>query len=201
MEKTAAPKKKMFDPTGSLNSEGLILWFDDFNEDDGFPPMNPNRFLSNFYVGEPIVMPGFPSVEFKTGEHAFAAFKAARDEEFQEIVDAKTPSEAKALGRMCKLRRDWEQIKYDVMAAVIRAKFQADRAEAELLLATGEVLLVEGTYWEDEAWGVNLTKDNRPGRNWLGTLLMARRAELKAEKAFGVRFETGYHNMEWVFDG
>lgn len=170
-----------------LNEPGhQILWFDDFGSENEF------RFLSNFYVGETLHVPGWDwemwgddyaaagPVGFATGEHAFAAMKAADARDFYDIVMADEPGVAKSLGRSIELREDWEAVKLDVMAAIIRAKFTHDRAEGDMLLGTGDALLVEGTLWGDDTWGVKLKDDGLPGRNWLGTLLMARRAELRA---------------------
>lgn len=197
--------KKTFDPA-TLNTADHIVWFDDFHGDEGNAPTNSYRFLSNFYVGDPFTIPdvkwfGGGLVEFKTGEHAFQAFKAVNSEDsgqFKAIVDAETPSLAKKLGRSCKLRKDWEAVKFDVMMAVLRSKFTFDRAEGHLLLGTGTALLTEGTFWYDDTWGVMLNKQGRPGRNWLGTLLMARRAELQAEKASGVSDGVERHNVTWA---
>jgi ribA/ribD-fused uncharacterized protein len=141
-------------------------------------------------------------IEGPTGEHVFAAFKASTIEEFIEILHAahrKTgepdPGMCKGLGRKVRLRRDWEEVKYDVMALVLRSKFDLTRPEGQMLLDTGDALLIEGTEWGDRVWGVSLPYEGpltplsaqlSPGRNWLGTLLMARRAELRAEKLFGV---------------
>lgn len=153
------------------NPQHLINWFDDF---DG-----PNRygFLSNFYIGDPIDMgDGFGL--YQTGEHAFQAYKAAKVWEFADIASAPGPGAAKSRGRACTLRPDWEAVKYDVMRAVLTAKFATWRAEAQMLLDTGDAYLVEGTDWHDRVWGI----DNRThsGRNWLGELLMARRAHLRS---------------------
>jgi len=180
-----------------LNAPGRIMWFDDLGTG------NPEyRFLSNFYEGVPIEMPD--GQVFATGEHAFAAYKAAHPAAFAAIQGATSPGEAKSMGRKCTLRPDWEAVKYDVMAAVIRSKFGAGREEATLLLRTGDALLVEGTYWGDRVWGVDLKSyaDREvahlaPGRNWLGTLLMARRAELRALTVHGYCPDTETHNYEF----
>jgi predicted NAD-dependent protein-ADP-ribosyltransferase YbiA (DUF1768 family) len=65
---------------------------------------------------------------------------------------------------------------------VLARKFHPAREEAQMLLDTGDAQLVEGTYWHDQVWGVDITTGI--GRNWLGTLLMARRAELRAGGPF-----------------
>lgn len=173
----------------------LIINFDDF---DG---PNRHRFLSNFYQGGRIAVFGDL---WQTGEHAFQAMKTTDERERDAIRRASSPSAAKRMGRTTELRPDWEAIKYDVMAAVIRAKFRTDREEGAWLINTGDALLVEGTEWGDTVWG---TKGRRVeetaqgpdyvvsrGRNWLGTLLMARRAELVAEYKFGIVHATGEAN-------
>lgn len=182
--------------SNELNVPGRYMWFDDF----GDQVSNPGRFLSNFYVGEPLLMPD--GHVFATGEHAYAAYKAEDPRAFLAIAEARTPGDAKAMGRVCTLRPDWELIKLDVMAAVIRCKFTLEREEGALLLGTGDALLIEGTYWRDRVWGVDLQgwtdRDGplieAPGRNWLGTLLMARRAELFALRDHGWDHRTEDHN-------
>lgn len=184
------------DPT-VLNSEHQVLWFDDLGTGN-----ENHRFLSNFYRGEDFTIPGIDwpdtddfgpyrgqSVSFPTGEHAFAAMKfwGTDWQHFANIVnsDPDNPNVCKSLGRSHAhpLRPDWEVVKLDVMAAVVRSKFTLDREEGPLLLGTGGALLTEGTFWQDSVWGVDLTDPLLPGRNWLGTLLMARRAELRAQEA------------------
>lgn len=169
----------------------LITNFDDF---DG---PNENRFLSNFYRGEPIHV--FED-SWLTGEHAFQAMKSKDHKMKAKIKAAGSPGQAKKLGRRCTLVEDWEEIKYDVMAAIIRAKFTRDRAEGAMLLGTGHALLVEGTRWHDTVWGVDANgKHGRAkGRNWLGTLLMARRAELLAQSLGAPDYCTGSHNEAWL---
>lgn len=139
-----------------------------------------------------------------TGEHLFAAWKTLDLDHFLWVLEAPDPSTAKSRGRMRNLRyaprvpmmrSDWEAIKLDVMAMVLEAKFTLDRKEGQQLLDTGDALLVEGTYWNDRVWGVALEEDAvnlqglemSYGRNWLGGLLMKRRAELKAERLFGTK--------------
>lgn len=182
----------------------VISYFDEFEG------ANEYAFLSNFYQGEPI---RFRQYTYLTGEHMFQAFKAQSRADHMRVVACPTPAEAKATGkRMLRLRPDWERVKYDVMRLVLAAKFRFDRAEGALLLATGDALLVEGTTWGDTTWGVDLKigrgraiEEDRdgepwepgepwrlsPGRNWLGVLLMARRAELVAEQLGSVAFPYG----------
>lgn len=168
----------------------VISYFDDFQGD------NEWHALSNFYQGAPIRVGPYA---FPTGEHFFQAMKATSNRDFRKVIACATPGEAKAEGQhMLRLRPDWERVKYDVMAWVLAEKFSPGRHEATVLLATGDALLVEGTTWGDRVWGVDLKAGRKlmarpseevwergepwfsPGRNWLGRLLMARRAELVA---------------------
>lgn len=141
---------------------------------DSFEGPNEYAFLSNFYLSPVRVL----GMKFPTAEHAFQAWKATREGQFEGIRKVKTPGAAKAGGRNCELRPDWETVKYDVMAMVVRAKFHPTSLLADELVGTGDALLIEGTYWGDTVWGVDLRQKGYQGNNWLGRILMARRAEL-----------------------
>lgn len=173
------PLKNVWNPA-SKNTSDAIIYFDDFEGP------NKYRFLSNFYCDLPLALDG---LTYPTGEHLFAALKAATQKDHDKIRNASTPGRAKFFGRNVKLRSDWESVKYDAMRLVLRLKFAVGRPEADLLLNTGDALLVEGTSWHDTCWGVKIRDDAHPaqwyGRNWLGTLLMARRAELRAAMIVG----------------
>jgi predicted NAD-dependent protein-ADP-ribosyltransferase YbiA (DUF1768 family) len=85
-----------------------------------------------------------------------------------------TPSQAKWEGRKIPIRKDWEDVKLDVMESLLRVKF-ADLELKQLLLATGTAKLIEGNFWGDTYWGVCAGI----GRNNLGKLLMKIRDELR----------------------
>lgn len=148
-----------------------VDWFDDF----GAP--NKHRYLSNFFIGDPIVVREYGY--FQTGEHLFAALKADNRNDFENVRDMPGPGAAKRMGRIITLRPDWEAVKYDVMRYVLALKFNRERMESVWLTGTGSKMLIEGNDWNDKVWGVN--RQNGLGRNWLGVLLMARRSELVAE--------------------
>jgi len=126
------------------------------------------RFLSNFYPSKVVL----DDIEFPTVEHAFQAAKTLDIEERLTIKEASTPGVAKIMGRHVALRLDWEEIKIDVMEALVRQKFN-DPALREKLLATGDQILVEGNTWHDSFWGVY----NGIGANNLGKILMKIRNE------------------------
>lgn len=159
-----------------LNHEPDILidWFDDF--------LGPNEFsfLSNFHEA-PVEYAG---VTFPTSEHAFAWSKCPGEPEWRSAIQhADSPGEAKALGRACPLRPDWEEVKFRVMQRIVWAKFTQHPDLGRLLLDTGTAYLQEGTFWDDRVWGVDLTAEpdnpfDRPGDNWLGHILMHTRYRL-----------------------
>lgn len=129
-----------------------------------------NKFLSNFYWS-PILLRGY---SFANGESAFQGFKDMnRIHEFEKIL----PSKAKSLGRQVSLRKDWEEIKYDLMKEVVFEKFSKNHQLKQKLLATENRLLVEGNWWNDSTWGVS----NGKGENHLGRILMEVRKTLREQ--------------------
>jgi ribA/ribD-fused uncharacterized protein len=127
-------------------------------------------FLSNFH---PIHI-HYNGVWYRTAEHAYQAQKAVFKSDHDVIAGAATPSEAKRYARRIALRRDWEQVKDQIMLDILRAKF-SDPGMAARLLETGDQELVEFNYWNDTYWGVC----NGVGQNKLGKLLMKVRSELR----------------------
>ncbi len=129
-------------------------------------------FLSNFFYSS------FESDGeiYSTVEHAFQAAKTFDREKQKSIRLAVSPAQAKQLGRPVPLRPDWEQVKFDIMLALLRQKFsQADLRQK--LLDTGDFELIEGNTWGDKVWGCVLYKGQWIGRNHLGKLLMQVRKE------------------------
>lgn len=121
------------------------------------------RFLSNFWPGDRTSL-----------EHKFQAAKCVNKYERQAILNARTPGEAKKLGRRCKMRPDWDDVKLEVMYHLVKEKF-SDPWLASKLLATGSEELVEGNTWGDTFWGVC----GGSGTNHLGKILMRVRDELR----------------------
>jgi ribA/ribD-fused uncharacterized protein len=119
-------------------------------------------------------------VHWPTVEHYFQAqkFPGAENAAYREkIRAAKTPKEAKALGRTraVVIRSDWEEAKEAIMLRALRKKFSRGELR-NLLLATGDPL-IEGSPF-DSYWGCGRTGK---GKNRLGHLLMQVRAELMAQ--------------------
>jgi ribA/ribD-fused uncharacterized protein len=75
------------------------------------------------------------------------------------------------------LRPDWEQVKDDVMRRAVRRKFETHPALRQVLLATGDELIVEDAP-NDWYWGCG--KDGT-GKNMLGHILMDVRTTLRVQ--------------------
>lgn len=123
------------------------------------------EYLSNFYPSI-LIVNGEP---YNTVEHAFQAEKTDDPLLKAQIRQASTPGLAKKLGRSVLLVSDWEQKKLDVMASLVKQKFQDHVDLKLLLLLTGNRDLVEGNTWKDRFWGQ--TTDG-VGENHLGKILM-----------------------------
>lgn len=138
-----------------------------------YRPKDPFGCFSNF-SNHPIELDG---KIWKTTEHYFQAkkFEGCPDEE--EIRLASTPMLAAKMGRERNrpLRSDWESVKEDVMFRALEAKFVQYPDLQEVLLETGDDILIEHTV-NDSYWG-NGGDDS--GKNRLGYLLMQLRHQLQ----------------------
>lgn len=86
---------------------------------------------------------------------------------------------AKREGYKVTLRKDWEDIKIDVMYQIVLAKFSQNEFLKQKLIATGREWLEEGNTWGDRTWG---TVDG-VGNNYLGKVLMAVQSVLMLQEA------------------
>lgn len=134
------------------------------------------RFLSNYYSA---MITDDYGISYPTTEHAFAAAKTLDEPTRWEISSLSTPGKAKRAGRRVALRPDWEDVKTDVMKSLVWQKFSQPQFR-ELLVNTGNSVLIEGNTWHDQFWGdcVCETHLQEDGRNTLGILLMMTRLYL-----------------------
>ena len=119
----------------------------------------------------------YDGMKWENTEQAFMYYKS-NDAEYQKVVRRTTdPREVKKLGRRCKLRSDWDSVKYDIMLAVNLAKFKQNPALAELLLGTEDRPIHEDC--KDPWWGGG---PNFPGgHDYLGKVLVEVRRQLRFE--------------------
>jgi ribA/ribD-fused uncharacterized protein len=129
-------------------------------------------FLSNF-CEVPVIYDG---ITYLNNEVAFQAQKTINKEERIDF-SMLNPSQAKRMGRRVSLRPDWEEVKFDIMYEICKAKFTQNQSYKENLLKTGDAELIEGNDWGDKIWG----QVDGIGENHLGKILMRIREELKNE--------------------
>lgn len=113
-----------------------------------------------------------------TVEHYFQAQKFVGTENEETIRRARTPGDAKSLGRSraIPIRSDWESIKDQIMFRAVLRKFETHNDIRDRLLQTENEELVESApgdfYWGCGADGT--------GHNKLGKILMDVRTQLRA---------------------
>jgi ribA/ribD-fused uncharacterized protein len=130
-------------------------------------------------------------IQYKTAEHWMMAKKAelfSDEETLSKILNAKTPAEAKKLGREVKGYDDakWLKKRLELVVEGNFYKFSQHKDLQEYLLSTNDRILVEASP-VDAIWGVGLAADNPDinnpvnwkGLNLLGFALMEVRDKLK----------------------
>jgi ribA/ribD-fused uncharacterized protein len=119
-------------------------------------------------------------VYWPTVEHYYQAqkFVGSDHEDIIPLIhDAPTPETAAKLGRCStrKLRPDWESVKTDIMRVAVLQKFLTHAQIREVLLITGDEILVENSP-TDYFWGCGA---DQTGQNHLGKILMTVREEIR----------------------
>jgi ribA/ribD-fused uncharacterized protein len=129
-------------------------------------------------------------VEYKTAEHWMMAKKAELfdPEMIEKILNAKTPAEAKKLGREVKDYEEntWLKNRFNIVKEANFHKFQQNVSLREFLLNTKERILVEASP-VDSIWGIGMASDHKDiynpaewrGLNLLGFALMEVRDEIR----------------------
>lgn len=141
--------------------------------------------LSNFSAFEVVWLSG----RFPTSEHVYhwEKFRRTNPTVAEQIRFAPSAHEAFKLAERSKSsrRKDWDEVKVDVMREILRAKVDQHEYVRRKLLATGDRALIEDS-WRDDFWGWGPQRD---GQNMLGNLWMEIRSELRAsiDKAGGVK--------------
>lgn len=130
-------------------------------------------FLSNFYEDE-LYFIQYDGLFYNNAEAAFQSAKLLDKVQRRQFCNLNA-SDAKRFGRRVQLRPDWEQVKDNIMYEIIKSKFSIKHLR-EMLLATGDAILIEGNTWNDTYWGMCRGK----GKNMLGKILMRVREELKS---------------------
>ncbi len=115
-----------------------------------------------------------------TSEHYFQAQKFAGTAYVGVVKRAKSPSEAAKVGRdrSLPLRPDWDEVKDDIMRKAVLCKFETHADIRDILLGTGDELLIENTT-SDYYWGCGT---DGTGKNMLGIILVETREILKTRR-------------------
>ena len=139
----------------------------------------PYYEFTNFYAA-PIDLDG---KTWPTTEHYFQAQKFIGTPYLEMIRNFDRPRQAFDLSRNPTVshwrRSDWEEIKIAIMKKALLAKFTQHKRLRQMLLNTGDNMLIEHTPY-DKFWGDG---GDGSGHNHLGLLLMEIRHDLKTLQA------------------
>lgn len=140
-----------------------------------------------FYEQEFYVLSNFSSFrvlfngeDFDTAEHCyhFQKFLPIKHSNIRgAILNARSAHDAFKIAQDNKefQRSEWNDVKFDVMLNILRAKASQHEYVSRKLLETGDRELIEDS-WRDDIYGWGPNKD---GLNMLGKLWMQVRAELR----------------------
>jgi hypothetical protein len=153
-------------------------------------------FLSNFYncpithieLEEP-----YEKIVYGSVEHYYQAMKSKDIKYRLGVAQAKTPAEAKKMGKNVELRPDWNATRIDVMRWALWLKFRQPILKIKLIM-TDPYKLVEGNTWGDTFWGV--CKGH--GENILGELLMELREVLIEDPDTTTRIYTAQYKYNGI---
>ena len=114
---------------------------------------------------------------WRSTEHYYQAQKTCDPVYKEAIRIAATPDDAKKMGNCddCSIREDWNIHRIVAMRTAIQAKFTQNKTLQDLLLETGDAVLIEDSP-KDYYWGCGT---DGTGRSMLGLLLMHLREELR----------------------
>lgn len=115
---------------------------------------------------------------FPTAEHWMHYYKAVLFEDVAvaaAILKAKTPKEAKRLGRtVSKFKEDvWSKYRVQIVLEANIHKFMQHSDLCAILMATGDKFLVEASPY-DKIWGIGLRKCPHDPTQWKGLNLLGR---------------------------
>lgn len=141
-----------------------------------------------FYENQFYMCSNFSSFEvvwkgeiWKTSEYAYQAAKFENEKIRQEIRNTRSSHDAMKLAKIVyndQKRKNWHDIKLQVMEDIVRAKLSQHFYIQKKLLQTGDRELIENSP-RDDFWGWGQNKD---GKNHLGRIWMKLRDELRAGK-------------------
>jgi ribA/ribD-fused uncharacterized protein len=131
----------------------------------GFAPLSNMSAFRVTYKGE----------DYMTSEHAYQAAKFSDLKIRTEIINTRSPFEAKSLAieYKDKVREDWLEVNMSVLKEIVREKLEQHPYIKQKLLSSGDAELIEGT--DDAFWGQG---EDGNGKNMFGKMWMELRQEL-----------------------
>lgn len=130
-------------------------------------------------------------MSYANAEQAMMAAKASMFMDFStliQIMECVNPRSVKALGRQVRNYNDdiWNAVRLAIVTEINYAKFNQNRNLKDLLLSTGDKVIVEASPY-DRIWGIGLAPDHPDactpsrwqGENLLGQALMKVRDRLR----------------------
>lgn len=133
-------------------------------------------WLSNFYPCKVT----YRHSEFDSVEQAYMFAKNDTSGDWLEFCLNNPPAICKAQSKLIKIRDDWDSVKLEIMELLLEQKFNKEPFKSKLI-ATGNRNIIEGNYWNDSFWGIDLKVNPNYGENHLGRIIMKIRDNLKNE--------------------
>lgn len=118
-------------------------------------------------------------ITYQSVESAFIAAKQINPE-WRIFCRDNSARIAKIQAKKILIRKDWDNIKLNLMYDLIKQKFNQEPFKSKLL-NTEDENIIEGNYWNDTFWGVDLKQNPNWGENHLGRIIMKVRSELQNE--------------------
>ena len=93
-----------------------------------------------------------------------------KSKDFYDVVEASTPHLAAQIGRdrSRPLRKDWEEVKDDIMYKALQLKVEQNPIVKATILSSGDEVIVEDSpidyYW---GWGKDHSGKNILGKHWM----------------------------------
>lgn len=136
----------------------------------------PYGYLNNFKKSPMFIYGRW----WKNVESAYQAQKTIVPQEYDKIWSAKHPREARDLGQLVQIRKDWDTIKIPTMFDCVLAKFVQNAEFRDRLFSTGVEEIAEDSPI-DSFWGLG---PDGNGQNNLGKILMEVREVLRTKEYF-----------------
>ena len=131
------------------------------------------NWLSNFYPCKVI----YKDNEFNSVEQAYMFAKNDTSGDWLNFCLNNSPAMCKAQSKLIKIRDDWDSVKLKIMEDLLFQKFNQEPFKTKLI-ETGNRNIVEGNFWGDIFWGVNLKVNPNYGENHLGRIIMKIREKI-----------------------